>query len=73
MSESVKKTYRVKPGMTWGQPPLVEGETVELTEAEAAGFLDLLEPVEGAKTEEAKPAAKPGPSGATGAQQGPKP
>ena len=42
------KTYVVKEGQTWGtNPELQAGDTVELTEAEAAGFEDKLEPVDG--------------------------
>lgn len=41
-------TYRVKFGYTFGGATLLpSGSLVELTEAEAAGFLDKLEPVEG--------------------------
>jgi hypothetical protein len=48
MAEEQKKTYKVKEGQVWGSnPELKEGETVELTEKEAAGFEDKLEPVEG--------------------------
>ena len=39
--------YRVKPGQTFGLARLIAGSTVELTEEEAAGFLDKLELVEG--------------------------
>jgi hypothetical protein len=47
------KTYRVKEGQTWGtNPPLQAGDTVELTEAEAAGFEDKLEPADGSGNEE---------------------
>jgi hypothetical protein len=46
--EEETKTYRVKEGQTWGtNPELQAGDTVELTEAEAAGFEDKLEPVGG--------------------------
>jgi hypothetical protein len=44
--EEETKTYRVKEGQTWGtNPELQAGDTVELTEAEAAGFEDKLEEV----------------------------
>lgn len=44
--EEETKTYRVKQGQTWGtNPELQAGDTVELTEAEAAGFEDKLEQV----------------------------
>jgi hypothetical protein len=44
--EEETKTYRVKQGQTWGtNPELQAGDTVELTEAEAAGFEDKLEAV----------------------------
>lgn len=44
--EEETKTYRVKEGQTWGTNPELEaGDTVELTEAEAAGFEDKLEEV----------------------------
>jgi hypothetical protein len=44
MADQPKKTYKVKEGQTWGfDPELKAGETVELTEKEAAGFLDKLE------------------------------
>jgi hypothetical protein len=46
--EEETKTYRVKVGQVWGtNPELQPGDTVELTEAEAAGFEDKLEPVGG--------------------------
>lgn len=46
--EEPTKTYRVKDGQTWGNNPVLQaGDTVELTEAEAAGFEDKLEPVDG--------------------------
>lgn len=46
MADEVKKTYKVKEGQTWGvNPELQAGDTVELTEKEAAGFLDKLEEV----------------------------
>lgn len=46
--EAETSTYRVKEGQVWGtNPELVAGDTVELTEAEAAGFEDKLEPVGG--------------------------
>ena len=45
--EEETQTYRVKEGQTWGtNPPLEAGDTVELTEAEAAGFEDKLEPAD---------------------------
>jgi hypothetical protein len=44
--EEPTKTYRVKVGQTWGvNPELQPGDTVELTEKEAAGFEDKLEQV----------------------------
>jgi hypothetical protein len=44
--EEETKTYRVKVGQVWGtNPELQPGDTVELTEAEAAGFEDKLEQV----------------------------
>jgi hypothetical protein len=44
------QTYVVKEGQTWGSnPPLEAGDTVELTEAEAAGFEDKLEPADAPK------------------------
>jgi hypothetical protein len=44
--EEPTKTYRVKAGQTWGtNPELQAGDTVELTEKEAAGFEDKLEQV----------------------------
>lgn len=44
--EEETKTYRVKQGQVWGtNPELQAGDTVELTEAEAAGFEDKLEEV----------------------------
>jgi hypothetical protein len=47
--EEETKTYVVKEGQTWGtNPELQAGDTVELTEAEAAGFEDKLEPVDAA-------------------------
>ncbi len=47
MSEQ-KKNYRVKPGHTFGQHPYkTGGQVVELKPSEAAGFLDILEPVDG--------------------------
>ena len=39
-----KRTYRVKAGQVWGPGNrYCEGDVVELTEYEAAGFLDKLE------------------------------
>jgi hypothetical protein len=44
--EEETKTYRVKAGQHWGtNPELQAGDTVELTEAEAAGFEDKLEEI----------------------------
>jgi hypothetical protein len=67
------KTYRVKDGQTWGtNPELQAGDTVELTEKEAASFLDKLEPhPEGSrapKTDDTSttppaPGSLPGPGG----------
>jgi hypothetical protein len=49
--EEETKTYRVKVGQTWGvNPELQAGDTVELTEKEAAGFEDKLEPLGRDKT-----------------------
>jgi hypothetical protein len=46
--EEETQTYVVKEGQTWGtNPELQAGDTVELTEAEAAGFEDKLEPAKG--------------------------
>lgn len=51
MPDEAKKTYRVKDGQTWGSnPELKAGETVELTEKEAAGFEDKLEPADSPKS-----------------------
>jgi hypothetical protein len=48
--EEETKTYRVKEGQTWGtNPELQAGDTVELTEAEAAGFEDKLELADGSQ------------------------
>jgi hypothetical protein len=48
--EEETKTYVVKEGQTWGtNPELQAGDTVELTEAEAAGFEDKLEPADAPK------------------------
>lgn len=47
MSEQ-KKNYRIKHGHTFGQHPYkTGGQIVELKPSEAAGFLDILEPVDG--------------------------
>lgn len=47
------KTYRVKDGQTWGMnPELQAGDTVELTEKEAASFLDKLEPADGSSSQQ---------------------
>lgn len=59
--EEETKTYRVKAGQVWGtNPELQPGDTVELTEAEAAGFEDKLEEagVDAAREPQA-PAAPP--------------
>ena len=49
--EEDTQTYVVKEGQTWGtNPELQAGDTVELTEAEAAGFEDKLEPVDATAT-----------------------
>ena len=51
--------YRVRPGRTFGwKDDVGPGEVVELTEAEAAGFLDKLKLIE----EEDAPAAAPAPA-----------
>ena len=43
--------YRVRQGRQFGRNPrLVAGDIVHLTEVEAVGFLDLVEPVGGAVT-----------------------
>jgi hypothetical protein len=59
--EEETKTYRVKVGQVWGtNPELQPGDTVELTEAEAAGFEDKLEEVGvDAAREPQAPAAPP--------------
>jgi hypothetical protein len=50
MADEPKKTYKVKDGQTWGtNPELKAGETVELTEKEASGFLDKLELADGSQ------------------------
>lgn len=47
MADEAKSTYKVKEGCRFGSAnELGPGDTVELTEAEAAGFLDKLEKVE---------------------------
>lgn len=49
-------TYRVKPGYTFGGATLLPaGSLVELTEAEASGFLDKLELVEGGEERQGAP------------------
>ena len=54
-----KKKYKVKEGQTFGaNNEYSEGDIVELTEAEAAGFEDKLEPVEAPVPRVPKPAAK---------------
>jgi hypothetical protein len=58
--EEETQTYRVKQGQVWGtNPELQAGDTVELTEAEAAGFEDKLEEV-GIDGEPATPKGLPG-------------
>ena len=53
--EEETQTYRVKEGQTWGtNPELQAGDTVELTEAEAAGFEDKLEPVDGGEQDKSQ-------------------
>lgn len=43
----MKKTYRVKPGRQFGTVNVYSaGDLVELTEQEAFGFLDILQPAE---------------------------
>lgn len=49
-------TYQVKPGVVFGVRGLVWPATVELTEVEAAGFLDLVELVETASAGQPAPA-----------------
>lgn len=47
MSDEPKQRYRVRPGYRHGaMDQYGAGDEVELTAAEAAGFLDKLEPVE---------------------------
>jgi hypothetical protein len=66
--EEETSTYRVKEGQTWGTNPELEaGDTVELTEAEAAGFEDKLEPVGGAAKAAADARAAQLPAGAVSA------
>lgn len=58
--EEDTSTYRVKDGQVWGtNPELQAGDTVELTEAEAAGFEDKLEEVGADSDKVAKDAADP--------------
>lgn len=45
-SSFAKSRYRVRPGFVFGVRDLTAGAIVELTEQEAAGFLDKLEKVE---------------------------
>lgn len=53
-------TYRVKPGFTHGASDQYKaGDTVELTEAEAAGFLDKLELAKGGKKAKSDEDAQP--------------
>jgi hypothetical protein len=61
MAEEAKKKYKVKPGMVFGHNPEYKaGEEVELTEKEAAGFLDILEPADAPKeAPKAEPPAVP--------------
>ena len=48
-----RKTYRVKPGQTFGvRSDYGPGDMVQLTEREAAGFLDKLELVDAASVEQ---------------------
>lgn len=46
MAEEKKFKYVVKAGHTFGVDSLPAGSEVELTEREASGFADLLEPVD---------------------------
>lgn len=56
MADEAKKTYKVKEGQTWGSnPELQAGDTVELTEKEAAGFEDKLELASGAQGTSSEP------------------
>jgi len=58
MADEQKKTYKVKEGQTWGtNPELQAGETVELTEKEAAAFPDKLELASGAPAADSMPQA----------------
>jgi hypothetical protein len=49
--DETKRTYRVKSGKTFGVGNSPAGTLVELTEAEAAGLLDFVEPVRGHSSE----------------------
>lgn len=55
-------TYQIKPGFTFGVNRLQHPETVELTEAEASGFLDKLELVAEVKPQAKKPTTKKKPA-----------
>ena len=58
-----KFVYQVKPGFRFGMlNELGEGDTVELTEAEAAGFRDKLRLVEPATAPTADPPAQDPPA-----------
>lgn len=60
--EEPTKTYRVKDGQVWGtNPELKAGDTVELTEAEAASFEDKLEPADGPREGQQPPQQPPQP------------
>lgn len=62
------KTYRVKDGQTWGMnPELQAGDTVELTEKEAASFLDKLELADGSGGQQGTPTQGQLPAGAVSA------
>jgi hypothetical protein len=56
MEEQEKKTYRVKEGKVWSH--LKAGDTVELTEAEAAPYPEELEEVPPEEAAPKKPAPK---------------
>lgn len=54
--EEEKKQYRVKAGRVFGaKDEYKQGDTVELTEAEAEAFLDKLEPLESAQVSRPTP------------------
>ena len=71
-NKATTKKYRVKEGHVFGaEDQFIPGDIVELTDAEARGFLDTVEPVDGKPApveteEEAAPAKKAKKSEATG-------